>query len=65
MMITTYVYSQVAQTVNTIKSELGTITMLFHCCGVPSPHTLIQNPPTIRHVMDVSVLSHFWVYTIL
>ncbi|XP_043462518.1 17-beta-hydroxysteroid dehydrogenase 13-like isoform X1 [Leptopilina heterotoma] len=50
---------QVAQTVNDIKAELGEVTMLFHCCGVPSPRSL-QDPPEIRKTMDVSVLSHFW-----
>ncbi|KAK2580545.1 hypothetical protein KPH14_007678 [Odynerus spinipes] len=51
---------QVARTVATIISEIGEVTMLFHCCGVPSPHSLIRDPPEIRQTIDVSVLSHFW-----
>lgn len=50
----------VARTVNAIRSELGEVTMLFHCCGVPSPRALIQDPPEIRHTIDLSVISHFW-----
>lgn len=52
---------QIAQTMEAIKSELGEVTMLFHCCGVPSPRALIQHPMEIRQTMEVSVLSHFWV----
>ncbi|XP_011692648.1 PREDICTED: 17-beta-hydroxysteroid dehydrogenase 13-like isoform X2 [Wasmannia auropunctata] len=49
----------VAQIVNLIKIELGNITMLFHCCGLPSPRALIQESE-VRDTMDVSVISHFW-----
>ncbi|KAG7207726.1 hypothetical protein KM043_009342 [Ampulex compressa] len=51
---------EVARVVDIIRSELGEVTMLFHCCGVPSPRSLIQDLPGIRETMDVSVLSHFW-----
>ncbi|XP_011264898.1 epidermal retinol dehydrogenase 2 [Camponotus floridanus] len=50
----------VARTVNLIKNELGDITMLFHCCGLPSPRTLVQASSEIRDTMDLSVISHFW-----
>lgn len=52
---------QVAEIVEKVRSELGEVTMLLHCCGVPSPRALIHDPPEIRRTMDVSVLSHFWV----
>ncbi|XP_012251284.2 17-beta-hydroxysteroid dehydrogenase 13-like isoform X2 [Athalia rosae] len=51
---------QVAEVVEKIRSDMGEITMLLHCCGVPSPRALIHDPPEIRQTMDVSVLSHFW-----
>ncbi|XP_077257676.1 17-beta-hydroxysteroid dehydrogenase 13 isoform X1 [Temnothorax americanus] len=50
----------VARTVNLVKNELGNITMLFHCCGLPSPRALIQESSEVRDTMDVSVISHFW-----
>ncbi|XP_011633308.1 17-beta-hydroxysteroid dehydrogenase 13-like isoform X1 [Pogonomyrmex barbatus] len=50
----------VAQTVNLIKNELGDITMLFHCCGLPSPRALVQESSKVRDIMDLSVISHFW-----
>lgn len=52
--------SEVAHTVNIIQSELGEITMLFHCCSIPSPRALLQDPPEIRHTIDLTVISHFW-----
>ncbi|XP_012229363.2 17-beta-hydroxysteroid dehydrogenase 13 isoform X1 [Linepithema humile] len=50
----------VAQTVNLIKNQLGEITMFFHCCGLPSPRTLVQESSEVRDVMDLSVISYFW-----
>lgn len=52
--------NQVADTVQAIKMELGEVTMLFHCCGVPSPRALTQDSQEIRQTMDISILSHFW-----
>jgi len=34
--------------------------MLFHCCGLPSPRAL-QESSEVRDIMNVSVISHFWV----
>ncbi|XP_018050705.1 PREDICTED: 17-beta-hydroxysteroid dehydrogenase 13-like isoform X1 [Atta colombica] len=50
----------VVQIVNLIKIELGNITMLFHCCGLPSPRALIQESSEVRDTMDLSIISHFW-----
>ncbi|EZA61336.1 17-beta-hydroxysteroid dehydrogenase 13 isoform X2 [Ooceraea biroi] len=50
----------VAHTVNLIRDELGDITMLFHCCGLPSPRALVQETSAVKDVMDLSVNSHFW-----
>ena len=52
---------QVATTVQAINIELGQVTMLLHCCGVPSPRALQQDPIELRKTMDLTVLSHFWV----
>ncbi|XP_066581192.1 17-beta-hydroxysteroid dehydrogenase 13-like isoform X2 [Prorops nasuta] len=52
--------NQVSKTVDTVISELGNVTILLHCCGVPSPRALIQDPPEIMHTMNLSILSHFW-----
>ncbi|XP_015610134.1 17-beta-hydroxysteroid dehydrogenase 13 isoform X2 [Cephus cinctus] len=51
---------QVSHTVHAINSELGDVTILLHCCGVPSPRALIRDPPEIKETMDVTVFSHFW-----
>lgn len=39
--------------------------MLFHCCGLPSPRALIEEPLGICATMDLSVISYFWVRIIL
>ena len=52
---------QVVQTISKIRQELGEITMLFHCCGIPNPRTELESPPEIRRTFEISVLSHFWV----
>lgn len=44
-----------------IKIELGEVTMLLHCCAVPSPRALEQKQVEIRSMMDIAILSHFWV----
>lgn len=50
----------VVQTVNLIKSDFGEITMLFHCCSLPSPRALVQESSDVEDTMHVSVISHFW-----
>lgn len=52
---------QVKKTIETIDLNVGDITMLFHCCGVPSPRSLVSEPPPIQVTMDVTVVSHFYV----
>lgn len=52
---------QVADIVQAIRIELGEVTMLLHCCGVPSPRALAEDPSEIRSTLDISILSHFWV----
>ncbi|XP_014229758.1 17-beta-hydroxysteroid dehydrogenase 13-like [Trichogramma pretiosum] len=50
---------QISNTIEAIRRELGEVTMLFHCCGVPSPRTLSESPPNIRSLLDTAILSHF------
>lgn len=52
---------EVVRIIQTIEREVSAITMLFHCCGVPSPRTYTNNPPAIHDTINVSVMSHFWV----
>ncbi|XP_043283818.1 17-beta-hydroxysteroid dehydrogenase 13-like isoform X2 [Venturia canescens] len=52
---------QVRRTVESIRLEMGgDVTMVLHCCGVPSPRALIQEAPEVKRTLEVSVLSHFW-----
>ncbi|XP_055380539.1 17-beta-hydroxysteroid dehydrogenase 13-like [Condylostylus longicornis] len=51
----------VSNTIANIKKELNTnITMMFHCCGIPSIRKYSTQPPPLRSTMDLSILSHFW-----
>ncbi|XP_029668827.1 short-chain dehydrogenase/reductase family 16C member 6-like [Formica exsecta] len=34
--------------------------MLFHCCGLPSPCTLVQASSEVKDIMDLTIISHFW-----
>lgn len=52
---------QVLNLVKEIKREFGEVTMLFHCCGVPSPRALEEGPVEVYDVINLSVISHFWV----
>jgi all-trans-retinol dehydrogenase (NAD+) len=52
---------QIVSVVKRIESEIGPITMLFHCSGVPSPRSLNAEAPPIQSTLEVGVISHFWV----
>ncbi|CAF4949746.1 unnamed protein product [Pieris macdunnoughi] len=44
-----------------IEKDIGFVTMLFHCCGVPSPRSLISLPPQdIQVTMDLTLNSYIW-----
>lgn len=51
---------QVEDTVKKIRNDFGDVTMVIHCCGVPSPRVLIRDTPEIQKAMELSVISHFW-----
>ncbi|GLG95611.1 Peroxisomal multifunctional enzyme type 2 [Gryllus bimaculatus] len=53
---------QVISIAEKVRKDVGDITVLIHCCGVPSPRSLVAQPaPAVRQTMDVSILSHFWI----
>lgn len=44
-----------------IKKDVGFVSMLFYCCGIPSPRSLITRPPqNIRDTLDLTLTSYFW-----
>uniref|UniRef100_A0A182P9A1 Hydroxysteroid 17-beta dehydrogenase 11 n=1 Tax=Anopheles epiroticus TaxID=199890 RepID=A0A182P9A1_9DIPT len=51
--------AEVNRTVAAIESSLGTISMLFHSCNVPSARSLVTEPPPIETTLNVGVVSHF------
>lgn len=52
--------NDIIRTTNAIENRFGHITMFFHCCGVPSPRSLVNDPPSIQNTLNLSVISHFW-----
>lgn len=52
---------QVERTIKTIEQDVGEITMLYHCCSLPSPRVVVTNPPSIKQTIDVSITSYFYV----
>lgn len=52
---------QVDQTIETIEKDIGDITMLYHCCSLPSPRAVVNNPPSVKQTIDISVTSYFYV----
>lgn len=52
---------QVERTIAIIEKDIGDITMLYHCCSLPSPRSVVNNPPSVKQTIDVSVTSYFYV----
>lgn len=45
-----------------IRKNVGVVSMLFYCCGIPSPRSLLTQPPQDMHdTLDLSLTSYFWV----
>lgn len=45
-----------------VKKDLGFVSMLFYCCGIPSPRSLLTRPPKdIHDTLDLTLTSYFWV----
>uniref|UniRef100_A0A182VWP4 Carbohydrate kinase PfkB domain-containing protein n=1 Tax=Anopheles minimus TaxID=112268 RepID=A0A182VWP4_9DIPT len=51
--------ADINRTVAAIENSLGTISMLFHSCNVPSARSLVTEPPPIEITLNVGVVSHF------
>ncbi|XP_059058347.1 epidermal retinol dehydrogenase 2-like [Achroia grisella] len=44
-----------------VKKDLGSTSMLFNCCGIPSPRSLMTQPPQDVHdTLDLTLTSYFW-----
>ncbi|CAB3240178.1 unnamed protein product [Arctia plantaginis] len=44
-----------------VRKDLGFVSMLFYCCGIPSPRSLLTKPPQDIHVtLDLTLTSYFW-----
>lgn len=54
---------EVDATISRIEREIGDISMLFHCCSLPSPRSVVTNPPSVKQTIDISVTSYFYVST--
>ncbi|ETN59918.1 dehydrogenase/reductase SDR family member 8 [Anopheles darlingi] len=49
----------VGKMVATVERNFGTISMLLHCCNVPSARSLVTEPPPIEFTLNLGVISHF------
>jgi all-trans-retinol dehydrogenase (NAD+) len=52
---------QVDYTIGRIEKEIGGISMLYHCCSLPSPRSVTTTPPSVKETLDKSVTSYFYV----
>lgn len=52
---------EVEATIGKIEKEIGDVTMLYHCCSLPSPRTVVNEPPSVKRTIDISVTSYFYV----
>lgn len=44
-----------------VKKDVGFVSMLFYCCGIPSPRSLLTQPPQdIHDTIDLTLTSYFW-----
>ncbi|XP_063548938.1 epidermal retinol dehydrogenase 2-like [Cydia strobilella] len=44
-----------------VRKEIGFVSMLFTCCGIPSPRSLLTQPPQDVHgTLDLTLTSLFW-----
>ncbi|XP_070504912.1 17-beta-hydroxysteroid dehydrogenase 13-like isoform X2 [Chironomus tepperi] len=50
----------VEHTISKIERDIGGISMLYHCCSIPSPRSVVTNPPSVKDTLDVSVTSYFY-----
>ncbi|XP_060806811.1 epidermal retinol dehydrogenase 2-like isoform X2 [Amyelois transitella] len=44
-----------------VKKDLGFATMIFYCCGIPSPRSLLTQPPqNIQDSLNLTLTAYFW-----
>ncbi|XP_013176928.1 PREDICTED: epidermal retinol dehydrogenase 2-like isoform X1 [Papilio xuthus] len=44
-----------------VKKDVGFVSMLFYCCGIPSPRSLMTQPSQdIHETLDLTLTSYFW-----
>ncbi|XP_053616795.1 epidermal retinol dehydrogenase 2-like [Plodia interpunctella] len=44
-----------------VKKDLGFATMIFYCCGIPSPRSLLTQPPQdIHDTLNLTLTAYFW-----
>lgn len=49
-----------------VKKDVGVVNMIFYCCGIPSPRSLLTQPPQSLHVtIDLTLTSFYWVIIFL
>lgn len=51
---------EVDRLIGLVETNIGNITMLFHCCSMPSARALTAEPQSIEQSMDVNILSYFY-----
>ncbi|GBP45193.1 hypothetical protein EVAR_25898_1 [Eumeta japonica] len=53
--------SNVLNLVTQIKKDVGFVSMLFYCCGIPSPRSLLTQPAKdIHDTLDLTLTSFLW-----
>lgn len=53
---------QVLELGKTVKTEVGTVTVLVNNAGIMPSHPIDQHSADeIRKIMDINIMAHFWV----
>ncbi|CRL07775.1 CLUMA_CG020729, isoform A [Clunio marinus] len=51
---------QVEKTIYAIERDIGEVSMMFHCCSLPSARSIVNNPPPVHEIIDLSITSYFY-----
>lgn len=55
-------YSEVVELYANVKRDMGTVDVLINNAGIVPLMSFQERPPEdIQRIMDVNVMSHFWV----
>lgn len=52
---------KVEKTIESIKTDVGEVSVLFHCCSLPSPRSVVNDAPPVKKTFDLTVTSYFYV----